>query len=101
MISETLACLVSPSWMGSANCRTTDPDLFYPGGDTNKWNVRRVKAALKVCSRCPVNVECLSWALETQDCYGILGGTTPDQRSRMGDEDGTAGSGLGAAVGSR
>lgn len=68
--------------MASANCRTVDPDLFYPA-ETGKWNKFTVKAAVQVCDRCPVIAECLKWAFEKEDAYGILGGTTPEQRTRI------------------
>jgi WhiB family redox-sensing transcriptional regulator len=81
-VTDTLECLVSPRWMASANCRSADPDLFYPA-ETGKWNKFTVKSAVQVCSRCPVIADCLQWALEKEDAYGILGGTTPEQRSHM------------------
>jgi WhiB family transcriptional regulator, redox-sensing transcriptional regulator len=69
-------------WMDSAKCRSIDPDLFHPG-ETGKWNARSVREALKVCGRCPVSIECLNWAFETEDTYAILGGTTPEMRSQF------------------
>ena len=82
MTSDTLDMLVSPPWMASANCRSTDPDIFYPT-EKGKWDRIATKAALKVCANCLVNVECLQWAFDTGDVHGILGGTTPEQRGRM------------------
>lgn len=73
---------LTTEWMDSANCRSIDPDLFHPG-ETNKWNVRSVRTALKVCGNCPVSMECLNWAFETEDMFGILGGTTPEMRARF------------------
>jgi WhiB family redox-sensing transcriptional regulator len=70
------------AWMDSANCRSTDPELFHPG-ETNKWNHASVRHALKICGKCPVSIDCLDWAFRTEDVYGILGGTTPEQRSRF------------------
>lgn len=82
VISETLDCLNSPGWMASANCRSTDPDLFYPS-EKGKWHTENIRLARKVCSRCPVINECLAWSFETGDIHGILGGLTPEQRGRM------------------
>lgn len=73
--------IIDTTWMDSANCRSTDPELFHPG-ETNKWNHRSVRQALNVCAKCPVSIACLNWALETHDVFAILGGTTPEQRSR-------------------
>lgn len=85
MISDTLKLLESPSWMASANCRSADPDLFYPS-EKGKWYTEAVRQARKVCGRCPVMDECLTWAFGIGDVHGILGGLTPEQRGRMARE---------------
>lgn len=79
-ISDTLDCLISPPWMASANCRYTDPEIFYPT-QAGKWT--QARAALKVCSKCPVALDCLNWAFEIGDLHAILGGTTPEQRTKF------------------
>lgn len=68
-----------PSWTESANCATTDPDIFHPP----EKGSHSIRDARKVCGNCDVVSECLEWALETNDRYGILGGLTPGQRSRL------------------
>jgi len=40
-------------------------------------------AAKKVCFTCPVKTPCLEWALEVDDRYAVLGGTTPVERGVM------------------
>jgi len=85
MITDTLECLVSPSWMAHASCRYTDPDLFYPSA-TGKWNKDDREAAFKICRRCPVTIDCLNWAFEIGDVHAILGATTPEMRNNMARE---------------
>ncbi|MFI6530782.1 WhiB family transcriptional regulator [Streptomyces uncialis] len=67
-----------------AACRTIkDPDLFFPVGETGSA-VYQADDAKAVCSgACPVLEQCLRWALDTDQQYGIWGGTTPGERRAM------------------
>ncbi|WP_280381432.1 WhiB family transcriptional regulator [Nocardia wallacei] len=64
-------------WQDRAVCAQTDPDAFYPekGGSTAD--------AKKVCMRCPVRVECLRYALDHDERFGIWGGTSERERRRI------------------
>lgn len=65
------------TWLSLAACREADAFIFFPGpdGDTS--------AALRICSTCPVREECLAYALEARERYGIWGGTTERERRRL------------------
>lgn len=58
-------------------CAETDPEAFYPekGGST-----RHAKA---VCLECPIQTECLEWAIEHGERYGIWGGTSEHERRKI------------------
>lgn len=64
-------------WAASALCAQTDPEAFYPekGGST-----REAKA---VCAACDVRNECLAYALEHQERFGIWGGLSERDRRRI------------------
>lgn len=64
-------------WTAQAACIGVDPDLFFPvrGGD--------VSAAKRVCAMCPVAAECLAYAMDTHQCYGVWGGRSERERRRM------------------
>ena len=47
------------------------------------------QAARKLCRGCPVQTECLTWALENKEA-GIWGGTTEPQRARARTKAGAA-----------
>lgn len=64
---------------GRAACRDVDPELFFPPGTTGPA-LRQIREAKQVCRRCPVQVSCLQFALETGEDFGIWGGTTEDER---------------------
>jgi WhiB family transcriptional regulator, redox-sensing transcriptional regulator len=67
------------SWRKGAICRDTDPDLFFPVGTTGNALVQ-IDRAKEVCYQCPVKVDCLDYALETNQDSGIWGGTSEDER---------------------
>lgn len=41
------------------------------------------QAALAVCAACPVREECLAHALDTNERFGIWGGTTEKERREL------------------
>lgn len=67
-------------WMSQASCQYSDPDLFY--AENGKFNNPNTKLAVRICRDCPVIKNCLNWAINTGDSFGILGGMTPQQRTR-------------------
>lgn len=70
-------------WMEHALCRQTDPDLWFPEIGSNAVEAKRI------CSECPVRVQCLEYAVEHYE-EGIWAGTSRQQRQRLRREEGTA-----------
>jgi WhiB family redox-sensing transcriptional regulator len=70
------------NWRELAACRGADPELFHPVGYAweGEGNAARARAALAVCAVCPVQLECLSEAVELGDVFAVLGGTLPAER---------------------
>ncbi len=64
-------------WQEQALCAQTDPEAFFPekGGSTRE--------AKKVCLSCEVRVECLEYALEKDERFGIWGGLSERERRRL------------------
>ena len=69
-------------WREHAACRDSDPDLFFPIGTTGQA-LDQIDAAKGVCDRCPVAVDCLEFALVTNQEAGVWGGTSEDERRRL------------------
>lgn len=65
------------TWSQRAACLNMDDAAFYPekGGSTRE--------AKKVCRRCPVQAECLEWALATNEQHGIWGGLSDRERDKL------------------
>jgi WhiB family transcriptional regulator, redox-sensing transcriptional regulator len=74
-------------WRHDAICRDEDPELFFPIGEehtSNKAPTGPVQAqqaeAKTVCRRCPVVTDCLAWAIESGQDFGVWGASTPEER---------------------
>ena len=67
------------NWHEDAGCRDADPDLFFPIG-AGGAALRQMEKAKRICRACPVQIQCLAWALENAATDGVWGGTTPDER---------------------
>lgn len=65
------------AWQERALCAQTDPEAFFPekGGST--------RDAKKVCVGCPVQKECLEYALEHDERFGIWGGLSERERRKL------------------
>ena len=65
------------SWQERSLCAQTDPEAFFPekGGSTRE--------AKKVCVSCDVRPECLEYALEHDERFGIWGGMSERERRRL------------------
>lgn len=70
------------SWRNRAICRDTDPELFFPVGTTGLALVQ-IARAKEVCGECPVNTQCLDYALETNQDAGIWGGLDEEERRNI------------------
>ena len=66
-----------PSWTEEANCKGAEADLFFPerGAST-----RKEKA---ICMACSVQPECLEYAIENSEKFGIWGGMSERERRRI------------------
>ena len=65
------------AWQAEALCAQTDPEAFFPekGGST--------RDAKKVCGSCAVRAQCLGYALENDERFGIWGGLSERERRRL------------------
>ena len=69
-------------WRDHARCRDTDPELFFPVGTTG-YALLQIARAKEVCGQCPVQNDCLDYALETNQDSGIWGGTSEEERRNI------------------
>ncbi|GAB3385241.1 hypothetical protein GCM10027568_01990 [Humibacter soli] len=65
------------SWQSDALCAQTDPEAFFPekGGST--------RDAKKICTSCEVRAQCLEYALQNDERFGIWGGLSERERRKL------------------
>lgn len=103
MVKSRFARLVSsllPNLPG-ALCKGADPELWFGphvcgqecdgpdgcmAGKSEQGRFARIRAAKSVCEVCPVRQECLDWAVDTNQDFGIWGGATERERSKLRKE---------------
>lgn len=64
-------------WTDRGLCAEVDPEIFFPakGGS--------VRQAKHVCRRCEIRAECLEYALDNDERFGIWGGLSERERHRV------------------
>ncbi len=65
------------AWQADALCAETDPEAFFPekGGST--------RDAKRICESCEVRQQCLEYALENDERFGIWGGLSERERRKL------------------
>ncbi len=65
------------AWAEHAKCLQAEPDIFFPdkGGSTRE--------AKRICALCEVRQECLEYALEHDERFGIWGGLSERERRKL------------------
>ena len=65
------------SWQTDSLCAQTDPEAFFPekGGST--------RDAKKICTSCEVRTQCLEYALQNDERFGIWGGMSERERRKL------------------
>lgn len=65
------------SWWSDAACKGLDQSIFFPERGQNS------REAKKICARCDVRTECLAYALENKESFGVWGGVTEKDRRKL------------------
>lgn len=75
----TLPTLIVPmgEWRARAACRGMNTAMFYPERGESTAEARAV------CASCPVQQDCLDWALANNDTHGVWGGVSGRGRRGM------------------
>ncbi len=69
-------------WRSEAACRGMETEAFFPRGhsDIARYDEAQAKA---VCGSCVVRMQCLAYALDSDQPYGIWGGLNRDERRML------------------
>lgn len=66
----------APDWRMDAACATVATDLWFSEDGSGTHH------AIKICLGCPVQQQCLEFAVDNQIEHGVFGGTTGRFRTR-------------------
>ncbi len=69
--------VVEQDWRALGACSQTDPDLWFAVGAMEH------KQAKRICRECPVQTQCLAYAMDAPVDHGIWGGLTERERRRF------------------
>jgi WhiB family redox-sensing transcriptional regulator len=77
MLADIFGLPEEASWQERSLCAQTDPEAFFPekGGSTRE--------AKRICTGCEVRSECLEYALEHDERFGIWGGLSERERRKL------------------
>ena len=81
----TDVAVVDRTWQMKGLCRGNHSYLFFPPSTVERKDERerREIKAKAICSVCPVKEDCLEFALEIKEPYGIWGGLTETERRQV------------------
>ena len=71
-----MTVLMDQDWRALAVCAQTDPNLWFSPGAVEH------KEAKRICRECPVQRQCLKYAMEAPVDHGVWGGLTERERRR-------------------
>lgn len=73
-------------WREDALCADNpdvQPDEWFRLGETRTYDRKHLEMLRSVCRVCPVQAQCLEWAIEHEPDWGVWAGTTPTDRAKL------------------
>lgn len=86
MLEALASSLIELDFRFKAQCRDENPDLFFEyksQGAPKLIRTNKELQAKQICARCPVALECLEYALRTEQQYGIWGGKNEKELKQL------------------
>jgi WhiB family redox-sensing transcriptional regulator len=75
---------IMPPVLAGAACKGADLGLFFgPDAEFVTARQEREAAGKAICAGCPVRLDCLDYALERDERFGIWGGLNEDERRAL------------------
>jgi len=84
---------VGEIWQRSASCRGPEAVLFFAPTVPELRTDREAREARAkaICNECPVQVECLDYAVRIRESHGIWGGLNETERRLLWDPEAESG----------
>lgn len=72
------------AWQYEGACNNYNPETFYLPFNARADEKRQlIKEAKAICKTCPVIKECLDFALNTEERFGVWGGLSAEERQTL------------------
>ena len=68
------------TWQEKARCAIDDPEILNIFFNDEENGIDYTDAAKEICSECPVRRQCLQFALDTEERFGVWGGSDETTR---------------------
>jgi len=80
------------AWQSRAACRGPHAGIFFPPSHVERKEERlnRERTAKAICHSCPVEGDCLDYAIRIREAHGIWGGRNESERKHILDRLPTA-----------
>ena len=76
-LAEPGDLFATTAFMAFGACRGADAELFFPDRGES------LEPAKAVCAACAVSAECLQYALDAGERFGVWGGTSERERRKL------------------
>lgn len=73
--------MVNNDWIGKAACYGKGSELFFSDSTFKTINKRMIEQAKNVCRTCSVSADCLAYAINQDERFGIWGGYSSKELS--------------------
>lgn len=74
---------MNDEWIIKAACQGKGNELFFSDSTFRKINKKMIEQAKNVCKTCPVSSECLAYAINQDEKFGIWGGYSSKELSAL------------------
>lgn len=82
---DDIQIILEGEWKKQGNCVGEESHKFFPTVKVNGEYLYTEEDAKEVCQSCPVQRDCLDFAIITKSDVGIFGGYTPEERKLLQD----------------
>ncbi|MGW2844406.1 WhiB family transcriptional regulator [Streptomyces sp. NPDC001274] len=79
---RTTPAAADSDWRVRGACQGIDPELFWPKGESHPARAQ-AEQAKQVCRTCQVRRQCLEWAVEAREDFGVWGGLSERERRQV------------------
>ena len=71
---------VTITWLDSAACLGKGSELFFADSVNTKESKKLIAQAKAICDKCPVVAECLQYAINNDEGFGVWGSFSAKER---------------------